>query len=165
MIVLFTNLLHRFFISIHLLYSSTCFEHYCAHLQVDNCSNTASGIVTLFGWLFSTQVTGHPKRVTIPDAVLTQLSPLRWAQQYSKHVEEYNKRIKIKNLCIKLVKKRLSLYSDGRSTKRINIMFAIPKCLTHIWIYKVSNITNFNMLFYYLGQHIYLFININQLED
>jgi len=47
MIVFFTNLLHKFFILIHLLYSSTCFEQYCAHLQEDNCINTASGIVNL----------------------------------------------------------------------------------------------------------------------
>ena len=62
--------MHKFFILIHLLHSSICFEHYCAHIQKDNCINTASGIVTLFGWLFSTQC------------------------------------IKIKNLCIKLVKKK-----------------------------------------------------------
>jgi len=31
----FTNLMHKFFILIHLLYSSTCFEHYYAHLQED----------------------------------------------------------------------------------------------------------------------------------
>jgi len=47
----------QFFISKNLLHSSTCFEHYCAHLQEDNCINTASGIVTLFRRLFSTQVT------------------------------------------------------------------------------------------------------------
>ena len=29
------------------LQSSTCFEHQHAHLQEDNCINTASGIVTL----------------------------------------------------------------------------------------------------------------------
>jgi len=29
----FTNLMHKFFILIHLLHSSTCFEHYYAHLQ------------------------------------------------------------------------------------------------------------------------------------
>jgi len=52
-----TNLMNKFFISIHLLHSCTCFEHYSAHLQEDNCINTASGIVTVFGWLFSTQVT------------------------------------------------------------------------------------------------------------
>ena len=56
-IVFFTNLMHKFFISMHLLHSSTCFEHYCAHLQEDSCLSTASGIVTLFRWLFSTQVT------------------------------------------------------------------------------------------------------------
>ena len=46
-------------------------------------------ILTIFGWLFSTQVTrgletcvlnSHTKRVTIPDAVLIQLSSRRWAQ-------------------------------------------------------------------------------------
>jgi len=44
----FTNLMHKVFILIHLLHSSTCFEHYCVHLQEHNCINTASGIVTLF---------------------------------------------------------------------------------------------------------------------
>jgi len=48
MIVFFTNLMHKFFILIHLLHSSTCFEHYCARLQEDNCISTASGIVTVF---------------------------------------------------------------------------------------------------------------------
>jgi len=47
--------MNEFFILIHLLYSSTCFEHCYAHLQEDNCINTASGIVNLFGPLFSTQ--------------------------------------------------------------------------------------------------------------
>jgi hypothetical protein len=36
-------------ILIHLLYSSTCFEHYYVHLQEDNYFSTASGIVTVFG--------------------------------------------------------------------------------------------------------------------
>ena len=45
----FTNLMRKFFILIHLLHSSTCFEHYCAHLQEDNCISTASAIVTVFG--------------------------------------------------------------------------------------------------------------------
>ena len=48
MIAIFTNLMHKFFILIHLLYSCTCFEYYYAHLQEDNCVSTASGIVTLF---------------------------------------------------------------------------------------------------------------------
>ena len=34
-IFLLTNLMHKFFILIHLLYSSTCLEHYYAHLQED----------------------------------------------------------------------------------------------------------------------------------
>jgi len=78
MIVSFTNLMQKLFVLVRLLYFSTCFEHYCVHLQEDNCISTASGIVTLFGLLFSTQVTGNdsplvtcvlnsnPKRVTIP---------------------------------------------------------------------------------------------------
>jgi len=81
MIDFFTNLMHKFFILIHLLHSSTCFEHYCAHLQEDNCINTASGIVTLWvqytGYespLVTCVLNSHPKRVTIPDAVLIQLS-------------------------------------------------------------------------------------------
>jgi len=45
------------FILIRLLHSSTCFDHYYAHLQEDNCISTASGIVTVFTWLFSTQTT------------------------------------------------------------------------------------------------------------
>ena len=81
----FTNLIHKFFILMHLLHSSTCFEHYYAHLQEDNCISTASGIVSLFRW-------GKVKRVTTPDAVLTQF------------VHQVGK-------------KRLSLYKDARSTK------------------------------------------------
>ena len=44
--------MHKFFILIHLLHTSTCFEHYCAHLQEDSFISTASGIVTLetSGW-------------------------------------------------------------------------------------------------------------------
>jgi hypothetical protein len=72
----------------------------CADLQEDSCINTASGIVTVFGCLFSTQGTrglvtcvlmSHSKTVTKPDAVLIQLISWRWAQQCSKHVEECNK--------------------------------------------------------------------------
>jgi len=47
-VFLFTNLMHKFFILIHLLHSCTCFEHYYAHLQEGSCINTVSGIVTLF---------------------------------------------------------------------------------------------------------------------
>jgi len=32
-IVFFTNLIHKFFILMHLLHSSTCFEHHYAHPQ------------------------------------------------------------------------------------------------------------------------------------
>jgi len=49
-------MMHKFFILILLLHSSTCFENYCALLQDSNCINTASDIVTPFGWLFSTHV-------------------------------------------------------------------------------------------------------------
>ena len=45
---------------VSLLYSATCFEHYCAHHQEVKLYYTASGIVTLCRWLQS---------VTIPDAV------------------------------------------------------------------------------------------------
>ena len=121
--------MHKLFILIHLLHSSTCFERYCAHFQEDNCINTASGFVTLFRWRFSTQVirqdkrsplvtcvlNSHPKRVTIPDAVLIQLSSWRWAQYCSKHIKKCNKCSKIKNLCIKFVKK--DFYKKGMLNK------------------------------------------------
>ena len=48
-VVFFTTLSHKFVILIHLLQSFIRFEHYCVHLQEDNCINTASGIVTVFG--------------------------------------------------------------------------------------------------------------------
>jgi len=81
----FNNLMHKFFILLHLLHSSTCFEHYYAHLQNDNFINT-SGTVTLSlcvcsvhrlreESVYCTSVpNSHPKRVTVPDAVLIQLS-------------------------------------------------------------------------------------------
>jgi len=77
--------MHKFFILTHLLYSSTCFEHYYAHLQEDNCISTASVIVTFqyTGYertLVTCVLNSHLKRVTIPDAVLIQLSSWRWAQ-------------------------------------------------------------------------------------
>ena len=48
--------------------SSTCFEHCYAHLQEYNCISTASGIVIIFEWLFSTQVTrGRQHDVPSPE--------------------------------------------------------------------------------------------------
>jgi len=72
--------MHKFFISVHLLYSYTCFEHCYAHLQEDNCISTTSGIVTLFRWPFSTYtrvLNSHLKRVTVTDAVLIQFVLLK----------------------------------------------------------------------------------------
>jgi len=40
--------MQKFFILIYLLHSSTCFEHYYAHLQEDNYISTESGVITLF---------------------------------------------------------------------------------------------------------------------
>jgi len=48
LIVFFTKFINTFFILVHLLHSSTCFEHYYAHHQEDNCISTAYGIDTLF---------------------------------------------------------------------------------------------------------------------
>jgi hypothetical protein len=53
-----------------------------------------------------------PKTVTIPDAVLIQLYSWRWAQECSKRVDECNKCIEIKNLCIKSVKKAINIWTD-----------------------------------------------------
>jgi len=65
--------MHKFFILIHLLNFCTCFEHYYAYVQDE-------------GPLVTCVLNSHPKRVTLPDAVLIQLSSWRWAQQCSKHV-------------------------------------------------------------------------------
>jgi len=46
-IVLVQHLVSPLWKQVNGLYSSTCFEHYCAHLQEDNCISTASGIITL----------------------------------------------------------------------------------------------------------------------
>ena len=59
MIVFFTNLMHKFFILIHLLRSSTCFEHYCAPIREDSCISTTSVIVTFFRW--HVQTTGYER--------------------------------------------------------------------------------------------------------
>ena len=69
----FTNLMHKFFILIHLLHSSTCFEYYCAHLQEDNCISTGSGIVTVFRWLFSTQVAWGLQSLSLGDCSVHRL--------------------------------------------------------------------------------------------
>ena len=72
-----TNLMHTFFMLIHLLHSSTCFEHYCAHLQEDNCINTAYGIATLFGWLFSTKLREFSRtRCCVNTTVLLKMSTI-----------------------------------------------------------------------------------------
>ena len=103
--------MNKFFILIHLLCSSTCFDtimlifrrtivlvqHLVSSLSLGDCS-VHSPLITCV-------LNSPPKRVTIPDSVFIQLSSWRWAQLCSKHVEECNNRIKIKNLFIKLVKK------------------------------------------------------------
>jgi hypothetical protein len=81
------------------LQSSTCFEHQHDHLQEDKLYITASGIVTLCKRLYSTSdesrllsgiLYSHLQRVTIPDAVIYNLSSWRWACWCSKHVEDCN---------------------------------------------------------------------------
>jgi len=50
------------------------FQHYCAHLQEDNCINTTSGIVTLETTEWSKLDNSLVSKVTITYAVLIQLS-------------------------------------------------------------------------------------------
>jgi len=57
MIAFFYQLDEKFFILIRLIYSSTCFEHYYAHLEEDNCISTASVIVIPFRWPFKLHFT------------------------------------------------------------------------------------------------------------
>ena len=78
-----------------------------------NCTNTASGIVTLCKWPSGMQVEsslstckpdGHLKRVTIPDAVLVQFDLLMMSTTLLETCRGLLKMYyKIKNLCIKLV--------------------------------------------------------------
>ena len=69
--------MHKFFILLHLLYSSTCLERYYAHLQEDSCISTASDTVTLFRRLFSTQATRG-----------RQSSRSLWSQQLPKESDD-----------------------------------------------------------------------------
>jgi len=60
---------------ISLLYSSTCFEHCCAHHQEVKLYYTAYGIVTLCRWPSGAQEAtcapdGHLQSVTIPDNII-----------------------------------------------------------------------------------------------
>jgi len=86
-----------------------------------NCISTASGIVTLLRSLYSTQAT---RRLESSPSLCTVQSPKESddircctntifllkigtiALETCRHVEECNKCIRIKNLCIKLVKKK-----------------------------------------------------------
>ena len=77
----------------------------------------------------------HPKRISIPDVVLMQLSSWKWAQQCSKHVEESNKCIKIKNLCIKLVKKGHH-YTRMHGQQNVNILKLFHKTLISLMLWQ-----------------------------
>ena len=76
-IVFFTNLMHKFFILIHLLHSCTCFEPsggqtVLVHPLVSSLSLGDCSVHRLTCVLNS-----HLKRVTIPEAVLIQFDLLR----------------------------------------------------------------------------------------
>ena len=88
--------MHKVFILIYVLYSSTCFEYYYAHLQEDNCISTASGIVTLSLGDCSDQRLREDDTRCCTDTIVLKMSII---------VLETCKCIKIKNLCINLVKK------------------------------------------------------------
>jgi len=55
-IVFFTNLMYKFFILIHILHPSTCFEHYYAHPQEVNFVLIQHLVSSLSLGDFSTQV-------------------------------------------------------------------------------------------------------------
>jgi len=93
---------------IHLLKSSTCFEHYSGHLQevyvVIIYTYGASGIVTVCRWLSCTPVRKElfPNRCKGQSPAdyddirgciytVTTKTPWKWAGKYSKHVEDFNK--------------------------------------------------------------------------
>jgi len=69
---------HLLYFTIYLLHSSTCFEHYMLIIRRLNCTDAASGIVTLSKWPSSAQV-GRERSLTermIPDAAPIQFNLL-----------------------------------------------------------------------------------------
>jgi hypothetical protein len=79
-IVFFTNLMNKFFISLHLLHFSTCFKHYYDHPQEVKIA-LLQPLVSLLS-LGDSSVHGltcvlnsHLQRVTIPEALLIQFWP------------------------------------------------------------------------------------------
>jgi hypothetical protein len=89
--------------TIGLLCSSTCFEHCMLIIRRLNCTDAASGIVTIIKWLSGAQVERDFSlnlcpdtqllRVTIRFAVSIQFYLLMMNIKCSKHLEEHNKRI------------------------------------------------------------------------
>jgi len=87
-IMFFTKLIQKFFILIHLLHTSTCFEHYYAHPQevkfvlVQNLVSSLSlGYCSVHRLRKDCVLNSHLKTVTIPDAVLIQnFTSWGWAQ-------------------------------------------------------------------------------------
>ena len=85
----------------------TCFERYMLIIRSLNCIDAASVVVTLCKWLSGAQIErelqnsslltcapdSHLLRVTIPDAASIQFNLLMMSIQWSKHVEDHNKRI------------------------------------------------------------------------
>ena len=83
-----TNLTHNYFILQYVYYSPLHVSSNVVLIVRSNCTNTASGIVTLCKWYSGMQVErelrslstcipdGHLQRVTIPDAVLIKFDLL-----------------------------------------------------------------------------------------
>ena len=108
-----------------LLYFSTCFEHYCAHLQEDNCISTASGIVTVFRWLFSTQDTRG--LCTVVFILMHLLYFSTCFEHYCVHLQEVN--------CISTASGIVTLFRWPFSTQATRRLCTVVFILMHLLYY------------------------------
>ena len=111
---------------IRLFQSSTCFELPSAHHQEVNSINTASGIVTLSG-----RPDGHLQRVTLPEAVLVELTSWWWTLGSSKHVEDWNKRIIQRTVC--QVGVTYQSYAEMHGQRNVKCCNATIDVCVHKW--------------------------------
>ena len=129
------------------LYKYNIWYRHCLWVTVQYTGYEKSPLVTCV-------LNSHPKTVTIPNVVLMQLSSWRWAQHRSKHVEECNKYIEIKNLCIKLLKKDYHyIWMHGQQNVIFYVLLTVHPCII---FFKWSQLGAHYFLVY-LFQLLYMF--------
>ena len=81
-------------------------------------------------------------------------------QFYVKNVESQNLRNKIFDIACSLLYLILTNELGQMMDQNIYLMFAIPKCLTHMYKYKMMSQSNTNIIMFIivLGQHVSILI-------